>query len=70
MTKHTRREVKWLTPLVLGRFHALIMENNLPGFEALLEAYPDIPAETKRELIEEFKRIAAEQMRRRWRSSK
>jgi len=70
MTKHTRREVQWLTPLVLGRFHALIMENNLPEFEKLLDGYPDIPKELRQELIEDFKRIAVEQMRRHWRSSK
>jgi hypothetical protein len=70
MTQYTRREVKWLTPVILGQFHALIMECNLPGFEQLLAAYPHIPEETKKELIEEFKQVAEKQMRRRWRSSK
>jgi predicted deacetylase len=70
MTDYTRREVKWLTPVILGQFHALIMENNQAGFEKLLDAYPHISDETRRELIEEFKRNAENQMRRRWLPSK
>ena len=66
MAPNTRREIKWLTPVILGQFHAQIMECNVEGFERLLAAYPHIPEETKQELIQEFKRIAENQMRKRW----
>jgi hypothetical protein len=71
MTAYTRREKQRLTPEILGRYHALIMQGNLPEFEALLSQYEDhMPEETKRELIEEFTRISADALRRNWRSRK
>jgi hypothetical protein len=71
MTTYTRRDAWKLTKEVLGQFHAMILEGNLPGFEALLEQYqPALSAETKKELIEEFKRLSADAIRRNWRSSK
>ena len=66
MTEYTRREVKWLTPVVLGQFHALIMNCDQAGFERLLDQYPQIGEDMRKELIEDFKRIAAIQMRRKW----
>ena len=66
MTTYTRREVKWMTPVILGQFHDQIMKCDVAGFERTLAAYPHIPEETKQELIEEFKRIAEKQMRKHW----
>jgi len=66
MTEYTRREVKWLTPVVLGQFHNLIMKCDQAGFERMLDEYPQIPVETRQELIKEFKQIAENQMRRKW----
>lgn len=70
MTEYTRREVKWLTPIVLGRFHDLIMRCDQTGFEGMLAEYPQIPEEVRNELIAEFKRVAAKQLSRKWRSPK
>jgi hypothetical protein len=68
MAPITRREVKWLTPIILGQFHDQIVKYDMAGFERLLDAYPHISEESKQELIEEFKQIAEKQMRRRWKS--
>ena len=70
MTEYTRRQVKWLTPIILGQLHALIMECNIEGIEKLLDQYPQIPEDMRRELMADFKRIAENQMRRKWRSPK
>jgi hypothetical protein len=71
MTTYTRRD-KWkMGPEILGRFHALVMQGNLPEFEKFLAQYqPALTDEVKKELIEEFKRVSAEEIRRHWRSSK
>jgi hypothetical protein len=68
MKETTRREVQWLTPLILGQFHDLIMKNDLSGFEELLAKYPHIPEVVRGELIADFKRIAEDQLRRRLRA--
>lgn len=70
MTEYTRREVKWLTPVILGQFHALIMKCDFEGFEKMLDQYPQIPEAVRRELMDDFTRIAENQMRRKWRSPK
>jgi hypothetical protein len=71
MTTYSRRDALKLTREVLGQFHALILNGNLPGFEALLAQYQsEMPAKVKKDLIEEFTRLSAEALRRQWRSSK
>lgn len=71
MTTYSRREAKQLTQEVLGQYHALIMNNDLAGFEKLLaEFQPALSESTKRQLVEEFKLVCADAMRRRWRSSR
>lgn len=71
MTTYSRRDARSLTKEVLGQYHALIVSGNLSGFEELLAEYqPALPEEVKKELVEEFMRLSADALRRRWRSSK
>lgn len=67
MTDYTRRDKKKLAPEVLGRYHALVMQADVSGLEKLLALYaPHIPEDKKRELIEDFRRVAENAVRRRW----
>jgi len=68
---YTRRAAQELTSEILGQYHALIAANDLPGYERLLTQYqPGLDEETKRHLLEEFKLVAEQLLRRRWRTSK
>ena len=66
MTEFTRREVEAFTPIVLGRYHDLVMTNDVAGFERLLELYR-VPEEQRQELRREFTLYAERLLRRRWR---
>jgi len=71
MKTYTRRDKQELTPEILGRYHALVMQGDVPGFEALLEKHaPHLAEEVKRELVEDFMRVSARAVRLRWLSSK
>jgi hypothetical protein len=64
---YTRRDISRMQPDILGRYHDLVMINDLPGYEKLLDEYqPHITAEERKELVDNFKRDAAEVLRRRW----
>jgi hypothetical protein len=65
MTEYTRREVEWLTPVVLGRYHDLLMTNDVAGFDRLLEVYK-VPEEEREVLRREFTLYAERLLRRRW----
>ena len=69
--QHTRREKQRLTPEILEQYHALLMTNDVAGFERLLAQYaPGLdPRETEKQ-IEEFKRYAARILQHRWRPLK
>ncbi len=62
---HTRRDVVKLTPQILGRYHDLLMSNDLEAFKTLLDEY-SVPQEAREELVEDFTRVAANLLRRRW----
>lgn len=68
---YTRRD-KWkLTPEILSQYHALIMNNDVAGFEKLLAQYaPFMDDQTRRERVEAFTQHAATILRHRWRPSK
>lgn len=66
MTEYTRREVEALTPEVLGRYHDLLMTNDVAGFDRLLELYK-VPDEEREALREQFKLYAERLLQRRWR---
>lgn len=67
-TPYNRRDITEMEPDILGRYHDLLMTNNLPGYEKLLDEYqPHISAEERKELIAEFKLGAELLLRRRWR---
>lgn len=71
MTRYTRREAERLSHDVLGRYHSLVVENNLTEFEELLSVYqPEMPEETKQELIRQFKLTAENVLRRNWLAQK
>jgi hypothetical protein len=71
MTKYTRREIGRLSHNVLGRYHALVVENNLADFEELLSLYqPELSEDTKKELIRQFMQSAENVLRRNWLSQK
>jgi hypothetical protein len=71
MTEYTRRDAKRLTHDLLGKYHALVVENSLEGFEELLSAYqPELSEEVKQELIRQFKLSAENVLRRNWLSRK
>lgn len=65
---YSRRDKKRLAPEILEQYHALVMNSDLAGFEKLLAQYaPYIDEQTKKELVEEFKRYAAKALSRKWR---
>jgi hypothetical protein len=66
MTEYTRREVEWLTPVVLGRYHDLLMANDVAGFDRLMEVYK-VPEEEREVLRQEFTLYAERLLQRRWR---
>jgi hypothetical protein len=66
---YTRRDAKRLRKPILGEYHDLIMQCDQPGYEALLDAY-NVPKDERRELIEQFKQTASDQMRRSWNARK
>ena len=71
MTKYTRRDAQHLTSDLLGKYHALVVNYDLAGFESLLAAYqPELSEETKRELVGEFTQTAEKILRRHWLSPK
>jgi hypothetical protein len=63
---YTRREIAALTPELMSQYHALIMANDLAGFEKLMDVNR-IPTEIRQELREDFTRYAERILRRRWR---
>jgi succinate dehydrogenase flavin-adding protein (antitoxin of CptAB toxin-antitoxin module) len=64
---YTRQELPKLSREVLGRYHDLLMTNDVGAYERLLEQYdPHIDKETRLELIEQFKLYAEALVRRRW----
>jgi len=65
MAPYTRRDAKRMAKPILGEYHDLIMRCDQQGYEDLLEVY-NVPKEQRSELIEQFKQIAADQMKRRW----
>jgi acetyl-CoA carboxylase carboxyltransferase component len=69
MKPYTRREAKQLEKPILGEYHDLILRADQAGYEDLLDAY-NVPAEQRRELIEQFKQSAADQMKRHWNAPK
>jgi len=69
MIDHTRREIEALIPDILGRYHDLLMANDLEGFKRLLEIY-GVPHEQREELTREFTLYAERILRRRWRDSR
>lgn len=67
MTEYTRRDAKEFR----WQYRALVVNGDLPGFEALLEAYaPLFSPEERRKAIETFTRDAEKALRFRWRASK
>jgi hypothetical protein len=69
MIDQTRREIAALMPDILGRYHDLVIANDLDGFERLLEIY-NVPGEQREELRREFTLYAARILRRRWHDSR
>ena len=68
---YRRRDISVMQPEILGRYHDLVMTNDLPGYEKLLDEYqPHIAAGQRVELVEEFKRLAEIALRKRWRLPK
>jgi len=64
---YTRRAIAETSPDILGRYHDLIMTNDLPGYEKLLNEYqPHITTADRQELIDDFKRLAEIALRKRW----
>jgi hypothetical protein len=64
---YTRREKQKLTPEILGRYHDLLMRNDVQGFEKLLAEYgPHISDAERHRQVERFKHYSAEILRRRW----
>ena len=67
---YTRRDIPEMQPDILGRYHDLVITNDLSGYEKLLDEYPTITEEESEELIANFKRDAEILLRRRWRLPK
>jgi hypothetical protein len=65
-TQYARRDVQKAKPDILGRYHDLVVANDLAGYEKLLDQYPQIAAEERAELIADFKLVAETVLRRRW----
>jgi hypothetical protein len=64
---YRRRDIPKMQPDILGRYHDLVMTNNVPGYEKLLDEYqPHISAEERKELIDDFKLGAELVLQRRW----
>jgi len=66
MTEYTRREIEALMPGVLGKYHNLLMVNDVDGFERLLELY-NVPQDQREEQRREFRHYAERILQRRWR---
>jgi hypothetical protein len=69
MTYYTRREIEALMPDILGRYHDLLVANDVEGFDRLLEIY-GVPDEQREEQRREFTLYAERILRRRWRDSR
>jgi len=69
-SSYTRRDVRKMKPNILGKYHDLVMTNDLAGYEKLLDEYPHIAAPEREELIADFKHVAEKVLRRRWLSPK
>jgi hypothetical protein len=67
---YTRRDVRKMKPDILGKYHDLVMTNDLAGYEKLLDGYSHITAHEREELISDFKHVAERVLRRRWLSPK
>jgi hypothetical protein len=68
---YTRRDIPKMQPDIVGRYHDLLMTNNVPGYGKLLDEYqPHISAEEREELLADFKLGAELLLRRRWRRPK
>jgi hypothetical protein len=64
---YTRRDIADMQPEVLGRYHDLVMTNDISGYERLLDEYqPHITTAERQDLIEDFKRLAEIALRKRW----
>lgn len=68
-TTHTRRDVKRLSPEILGHYHDLVMANDFEGFDMLLEIYK-VPEDQREELRRDFRLYAERILQRRWRGQK
>jgi hypothetical protein len=67
MSEYTRRDVREFR----RQYREFVIEGDLAGFEALLDAYaPQLDVSEKRAAIETFTRDAANALRFRWRASK
>jgi hypothetical protein len=63
---YSRRDAKKMQPDILGRYHDLVMANDLPGYEKLLDQYPQITADERAGLIADFKHACELVLRKRW----
>lgn len=63
---YTRRDVRRMKPDILGKYHDLVMTNDLTGYEKLLDEYPHITGREREELLADFRRDAENALRRRW----
>ena len=66
----TRREVQRLKPDILGRYHDLVVTNNLTAYEQMLDEYPQVTQDERAELVADFKRVAEMVLQKRWRRPK
>jgi hypothetical protein len=64
---YRRRDISEKQPDILGRYHDLLMTNNLPGYEKLLDEYqPLISTEERKVLMDDFKLGVEIVLQRRW----
>ncbi len=64
---YRRRDIPKMQPDILGRYHDLVMTNNVPGYEKLLDEYqPHISEEERKVLIDDFKLGVELVLQRRW----
>lgn len=64
---YRRRDISEKGPDILGRYHDLLIANNLPGYEELLDEYQThISTEERKILIDDFKLGAEIVLQRRW----
>jgi hypothetical protein len=68
-SSHTRREIKALSPEILGHYRDLLMANDFEGFDMLMEIY-EVPEDQREEHRREFKLYAERILQRRWRGRK